>query len=450
MIDEFEWVRSERPDVESPTPQARRRARHALDEAIGIRGARRGRRRLNSWLTAGNIAAAAALLVVFAVVALFLGSHTRKAAAPAPLGGPEVVFRAEPTAHGGAASHLAVREAASLLQALISRSLGRVSVTSSGSQVVVQVPRGASPNQLTILSFTTLTGRLAFYDWEANALTANGKSVASQLARQSPEAVSISQGGGTLAPGSAGAGSMSLYSAVRLASKQPPSDNTQASRPGAEYFAFGNPHTAACATAAHDYGVPPTTTLDAHCYLAGPAPNAEQLRALLPANVTPASAQTLAVPAGTAVLEATPTSFARRPGLADPYAQFFVLHDRPAMLGTAITNPTTDRDASGSPDIKFGFTPRGGAAFQRVTADIAQRGDLVSGLGQTLDQHFAVALGDQLVTIPSIDFKSYPDGIRSNGGADITGGFTRRSVQTALLEVRLGSLPITLRLVSTG
>lgn len=243
---------------------------------------------------------------------------------------------------------------------------------------------------------------------------------------------------------------MTLYSAVRLAAEQSRSGRTQVTYPGAEYFAFGKSRTTACATAARDYDVPPTTAPNAHCYLAGPAPSPDQVRALLPPNVPAASAQTLAVPAGIDVLEATPTTYGRQPSPADPSAQFYVLRERPAILGTAITNPTSGTDSSGSPDIKFGFTPRGATEFETVTAGIAHRGDLVSGLGQTLDQHFAVALGDQLITVPSIDFKAYPNGVRGNEGADITGGFTRRSVQTALLEVRLGSLPITLRLVSTG
>jgi preprotein translocase subunit SecD len=60
------------------------------------------------------------------------------------------------------------------------------------------------------------TARLEFYDWEANALTPSGKTVASLLPIQDKTALTISQGAG-----SPGANSMSLYQAVTLASKQP-------------------------------------------------------------------------------------------------------------------------------------------------------------------------------------------------------------------------------------
>src|SRR5947209_2283308 len=62
------------------------------------------------------------------------------------------------------------------------------------------------------------TAQLAFYDWEANALTPNGKTVESQLQAQDQNALAISQGStGGLAPGDPGAGSMGLYQAVQLA-----------------------------------------------------------------------------------------------------------------------------------------------------------------------------------------------------------------------------------------
>ncbi len=90
----------------------------------------------------------------------------------------------------------------------------------------------------------------------------------------------------------------------------------------------------------------------------------------------------------------------------------------------------------------------GADKFKNVTGQIARRGDLVSGLGQTLNQHFAVALDNQLITVPSIDFKQYPDGIDGTNGADITGGFTISSAQDLATQLRLGALPIKLKLIS--
>ncbi len=74
------------------------------------------------------------------------------------------------------------------------------------------------------------TSRLYFYDWEANAITANGKTVASQLQAQDPAATTISQGIGNGGVGYPGSGSFGLYQAVKLASKQTKVPLTAANR----------------------------------------------------------------------------------------------------------------------------------------------------------------------------------------------------------------------------
>ncbi len=74
-------------------------------------------------------------------------------------------------------------------------------------------------------------------------------------------------------------------------------------------------------------------------------------------------------------------------------------------------------------------------------------GQNVSVGGETLNQHFAVALDNQLVTVPQIDFHQYPDGIIGGGGADITGGFTARTAKDAATQLRYGPLPLNVRVV---
>ncbi len=98
--------------------------------------------------------------------------------------------------------------------------------------------------------------------------------------------------------------------------------------------------------------------------------------------------------------------------------------------------------------MQFSFTGNGQNAFQNVTAAIAHRGQLVSAFHQSLNQHFAVALDNKLITVPQIDFHTYPDGITGGGGADITGGFTIQSAQDLATQLRLGALPINLKLIS--
>jgi hypothetical protein len=288
------------------------------------------------------------------------------------------------------------------------------------------------------------TARLEFYDWEANALTPNGHTVASQLAGQDPSAVLISQGTGSIPPGASPAGSMSLYAAVKLASRQPVEASSNNARVGSEYYLFGNGGSTACAAAAHYYGVAAAAP-GTHCLLAGPDANAGDLIGGLPPGVS--GGQQLAVKQGTVILQAMPSSPSGPPSLADPTSQFYVLKDHVALFGNEITNPRQSTDAVGRTDVQFGFTPTGAKEFRTLTAQITRRGALVSGLGQMLNQHFAVALDTQLVTVPFIDFKQYPDGLPATHGADIPGGLTRASARELAIDLRLGALPVNLRLI---
>ena len=61
-----------------------------------------------------------------------------------------------------------------------------------------------------------------------------------------------------------------------------------------------------------------------------------------------------------------------------------------------------------------------------------------------LNQHFAVALDNRLITVPSIDSKVYPDGIIDDSGADITAGFTVLSAGDLATMLRFGPLPVSL------
>src|SRR6201999_3906334 len=65
-----------------------------------------------------------------------------------------------------------------------------------------------------------------------------------------------------------------------------------------------------------------------------------------------------------------------------------------------------------------------------------------------LNQHFAVALDTQLLTVPSIDYTVYPDGITGGNGAQITGGFPQQSPSALAPPLRPGALPINLKLIS--
>jgi SecD/SecF fusion protein len=363
-------------------------------------------------------------------------------------GGVQLVYQGQPTPQTPVVTQASLQRAVDTMRQRVDQ-LGVSSPeiqTSGGNQITVGLPNVKDTSRAERLVGTT--ARLEFYDWEANALTPNGKPVQSLLQTQDPNAVQISQGAGSLSPGSPGAGSMPLYQAVKLASQQTKWVSPTNGRRGPEYFMFGASGSAACKTAARDRGTSPV--VGQHCYLSGPEATLQDLYSALPAGVSASQGQVSAVPQGWTVLQAVPSSFGKTTSWGNPSAQFYVLRDNVALFGNDITNPQQSTDQAGSPDVTFGFTGKGASEFQKVTAQIAHRGDLVSGLGQTLRQHFAVALDTQLITVPYIDFKQNPDGIPGDNGADIQGGFTVNSAQDLATQLRLGALPINLKLISTS
>lgn len=290
-------------------------------------------------------------------------------------------------------------------------------------------------------------GRLAIFDWEANVLTPNDRTVAAQLRSHDPSAIVISQGSPVHVAGSVGAGSSGLYTAVRRAEHVPaPPVGSFNTHTTALYYAFGSADTATCRRASAVRQLNRGSSQP--CYLAGPATTMKALRAALAGVGRASDVQILAVPRGVDVIQAVTSQFGGRPSPADPTAQFYVILDHPSLTGTALTHELAGADQGGSPDVSFGFTPTGAATFMRMTKAISFRGSLDSTLNGPLFQHFAIALDDQLLTVPSIDFRQYPDGVTASV-AEITGNFTATSARQLARLLRLGPLP-RLELTSSG
>ncbi|HUE25693.1 MAG TPA: protein translocase subunit SecD [Solirubrobacteraceae bacterium] len=391
-------------------------------------------------LVAGLIAAS---VVVISTQKTFLGLDLK--------GGVQLIYKGEPTPQTPHVTQAALQRAVDLMnQRVNTLGVSEPEISTLGGDISVGLPDVSSTHRAEQLVGTT--ARLEFYDWESNALipgpSGGTATVASQLTTQNGTATTVSQGSGASSPGSPSAGSLPLYTAVQLAAKQPLQVSGDNARQGPEYFAFGSSGSAACTLAGRAYHFTPV--VGQHCYLAGPQDNITDLDSALPTGVSASDpgVQVLTVKQGTTVLQAVPANFTRPASWSNPTSQFYVLKDHVALFGNDITNPQQSTDQAGAPDVAFGFTGTGATAFQNVTAQIARRGDLVSGLGQTLNQHFAVALDTQLITVPSIDFKTYPDGIQGNNGAEITGGFTINSAQDLATQLRLGALPINLKLIS--
>ena len=100
---------------------------------------------------------------------------------------------------------------------------------------------------------------------------------------------------------------------------------------------------------------------------------------------------------------------------------WYVLNDDPVLTGVGHHEPAGElrkRIGHGA-DVTFGFTSHGKSVFQRVTKEIAQRGQEAQLPGVTKEealQHFAIVLDGQLITAPSIDFTKYPEGIDASQG----------------------------------
>jgi SecD/SecF fusion protein len=159
---------------------------------------------------------------------------------------------------------------------------------------------------------------------------------------------------------------------------------------------------------------------------------------------------------GTVVVQARPVENEKTGKVTNQSPNsWFVLNDDPVLSGSDVTNPTQSFDegagGTGAPNVTFGFTSHGKGIFERVTKEIAHRGQEAQLPGVTKEaalQHFAVVLDGQLITTPSIDFTKYPEGIDSSNGSEISGGFTITSAQNLAQELQSGALPIKLALIS--
>ena len=346
----------------------------------GARRSDRGRRR---WMRApravpAGVGLGLSVLVVVSVFAVRLGVHTpSRTGPPGPGRGVRIAFSAttlDPRSPLGPS----IERSIAILRDRLGAVFRRVQVSRAGNGLVVLAPGARRADRARIVALAA-PARLAFYDWEANALTSNGKTVASQLHSRDPNAVTFSQGGGSAVPGESGAGSRPLYDAVKLASRQAAAASKSNARDGREYFLFGAPGSAACATAAAQRRM--TLVPSLHCLLSGPVDEtriepqrvAQELAAGLPSGVTVAQGQELVIPQGTVVLQAAPASAAQQTSFTSPSGQFYVLKDQAALPGSEVTNPRQSTDPAGGPDVQCGFSSTGATEFQHVTSQIAHR-----------------------------------------------------------------------------
>ncbi len=414
----------------------------------------------------GWVAPAVSLIVAAAVAIAFLGLGSGSPASrPTTAGGHaafQIVFRAEPTPQVPVVTRAAlartVRELRGRL-AEIAHSRASIHIL-GGSRIQVEIVSPIARTRLgqeAVARRLDFSAQLEFYDWESNVLLPNGQTAASELHPARPDALALSQGepGGSPGNASLGSGSLELYQAVLLASRQPYAPSSDNSRLGSEYYLFARAGSRACAladrTLAAEFGRSGSGLR--HCLVAGPLDPGEgatrrqavrELEAGLPA-AADRHGQLLVVKQGTIVVEAPPVLSLPDEPFGNPAGGYYVLHDHVALSGNEITDAQASTAAGGVPDVQFSFTPQGAAAFQRLTAAEARRGELVSTSSQTLDQHFAVALDNRLIVVSAVDFRDYPKGLTAGTSVHLTGRiFTGSAARGVARALQLEALPVKL------
>jgi SecD/SecF fusion protein len=279
------------------------------------------------------------------------------------------------------------------------------------------------------------TAQLQFYDWETNVIGPNGQ--------EDPKEGTVTGDATSAGPGGVTAGLLE-YQAVLRAAKRAPilrrADTTWA--PGCT------------AQQVNDCIYGSWYLLDtAHeKVVRGPEETEHNLYSDLPKLPAGAKLKAVRVNPGTVLVQAHPLETAAGKITNPSPNSWYVLNDEPVLSGSDITNPTQSNDEStGQPDVTFGFSSRGKGIFEKVTKEIAHRGqeDQLPGISKEAAlQHFAVVLDGQLITTPSIDYTKYPEGIDASTGSEISGGFTITSAQNLANELQSGALPIKLVLIS--
>ena len=168
---------------------------------------------------------------------------------------------------------------------------------------------------------------------------------------------------------------------------------------------------------------------------------------------------------GTVLVQARPVEGASGKVTQASPNSWYVLNDDPVLSGEDINNPRqglfnpqqgllNTGEGTGQPDVVFGFSSsHRQMVFERLTREIAQRGinAQLPGVPKARAlQHFAVVLDGQVITAPSIDYTQYPEGIDATHGSQITGSFTLTFARKLADELRSGSLPIKLELISSS
>jgi SecD/SecF fusion protein len=301
------------------------------------------------------------------------------------------------------------------------------------------------------------TAQLQFYDWEANVLVeAEGGRMISLADLQSERP-------GTDA--SPFGGSKAEFDAVEAASKQKPkAEATDVPPEGAQG------HSRAYWDRKNDTGGPTYYLFHADQKLIqGPEASCKDLLAdyqaksgaakkyargtkcetelrKLGAGGPAAGSRIFEVPQGILVVEAE-----RVPNQPKTIKRLFVIEDDSELSGDEVKNPEQNFDRNQQPIVTMDFTDSGRRAFARVTKRLAERGSKIlvpAGDREASLQRFAITLDNQIVSLATIDYREFPEGLDGRGGVSIENIGDVQQAQDLAESLRIGALPIKLDLIS--
>jgi SecD/SecF fusion protein len=120
---------------------------------------------------------------------------------------------------------------------------------------------------------------------------------------------------------------------------------------------------------------------------------------------------------------------------------FVLLKDNPGLTGERIRSASAEAGQGGWATSMI-FDGKGGKQFGKVTEQIAKDGALNGS-----PQRFAIVLDDEIKSIPQIDYKQYPTGIKGNQ-AQISGLDDREEASNLALVLNTGALPVRFEVIS--
>ena len=363
--------------------------------------------------------------ILLAIVGALIVSAVVILAKPTKLGldlkgGVSLTYLAQPTKQAQVTGESIQRAIDIMRQRVDQFGVSEPEIQRSGqNQIDVSLPSAQNADQAA--AQVGKTAQLLFYDWEPNVLGPGCR----------PDPTNSSVTGGQSAGGVTAANGQ--YDSVLRASNCKPTNTGRETTPGQFYLLD---------TAKHHQRV-----------LAGPQNTRAELNTEVQDGVRSKkftlspTTKVIGIPQGTIVLRAESATKAD-----DAY---YVLRDQPALLGTDIKDPKQNFDSSvggnNSPTVDFNFTDKGRKTWQKVTKAIAQRGqeNNFGGAASASFQHFAIALDNELISTPYIDWTRNPEGIDGSNGSQISGGFTIKSAQNLANLLKTGALPIKLKLISS-